>query len=102
LIAPGIPEPVEHEIMKKLVNTYGKTWHTWQYDRHGDLPLGVPQLMMGFTQLGQAQESLVKEVEKEINYTVEERMKDRQDIEAPAVLAGANGWEQNKIYQIQP
>jgi hypothetical protein len=102
LTAPGIPEPVEHEIMKKLVNTYGKTWHTWQYDRHGDLPLGVPQLMMGFTQLGQAQESLVKEVEKEINYTVEERMKDRQDIEAPAVLAGANGWEQNKIYQIQP
>ena len=58
--------------------------------------------MMGFTQLGQAQESLVKEVEKEINYTVEERMKDRQDIEAPAVLVGANGWEQNKIYQIQP
>ena len=102
LTAPGIPEPVEHEIMKKLVNTYGKTWHTWQYDRHGDLPLGVPQLMMGFTQLGQAQESLVKEVEKEIDYTVEERMKDRQDIEAPAVLVGANGWEQNKIYQIQP
>ena len=50
LTAPGIPEPVEHEIMKKLVNTYGKTWHTWQYDRYGDLPLGVPQLMMGFTQ----------------------------------------------------
>jgi hypothetical protein len=66
LTAPGIPEPVEHEIMKKLVNTYGKTWHTWQYDCHGDLPLGVPQLMMGFTELGQAQESLVKEVEKQI------------------------------------
>ena len=58
LTAPGIPESIEHEIMKKLVNTYGKTWHTWQYDRHGDLPLGVPQLMMGFTQPGQAQESL--------------------------------------------
>jgi hypothetical protein len=28
LTALGIPEPVEHEIMKKLVNTYGKTWHT--------------------------------------------------------------------------
>jgi Protein of unknown function (DUF1264) len=102
LTAPGIPEPVEHEIMRKLVNTYGKTWHTWQYDRHGDLPLGLPQLMMGFTEPGQAQESLVKEVEKEINYTVEERMKDRQDIEAPTVLAGANGWEQGKTYQIQP
>ena len=29
-------------------------------------------------------------------------MKYRQNIEAPAVLTGANGWEQNKIYQIQP
>jgi hypothetical protein len=87
LTAPGIPEPVEHEIMKKLVNTCGKTWHSWQYDRHGD-PLGVPQLMMGFTQPGQAQESLVKEVEKQINYTVEERMKERQDIEALAVAGG--------------
>jgi hypothetical protein len=100
LTAPGIPEPVEHEMMKTLVNTYGKTWHTWQYDRHGDLPLGVPQLMMGFTQPGQAKKSLVEEVEKEINYSVEDRMRDRQDIEAPAVLAGANAWERGKIYQI--
>src|ERR1700694_3342811 len=69
LTAPGIPEPVEHEIMKKLVNTYGKTWHTWQYDQYRDLPLGVPQLMMGFTQPGQARRSLVTEIEKEVNYT---------------------------------
>ena len=102
LTAPGIPQPVEHEIMKKLVNTYGKTWHTWQYDQHSDLPLGVPQLMMGFTQPGQAQESLVKQVEKEVNYRVEDRLKDREDIEAAPVLAGANGWQQGKTYQIQP
>jgi hypothetical protein len=63
LTAPGIPQPVEHELMKKLVNTYGKTWHTWQYDRYPDLPLGVPQLMMGFTQPGQVHESLLKERE---------------------------------------
>jgi hypothetical protein len=101
LTAPGIPEPAEHEMMKKLVNTYGKTWHTWQYDRHADLPLGVPQLMMGFTQPGQAKESLVKQVEEEVNYSVEERMRDRQDIDAPPVLAGANAWERGKIYQIR-
>ena len=29
LIAPGIPEAAESELMKKLVSTYGKTWHTW-------------------------------------------------------------------------
>jgi len=102
LTAPGIPPPVEHEMMKKLVNTYGKTWHTWQYDQHSDLPLGVPQLMMGFTRPGQAQDSLVKQLEKEVNYSVEDRLTDRQDIEAEPVLGGANGWEQGKMYQIQP
>jgi hypothetical protein len=101
LSAPGIPQPVEHELMKKLVNTYGKTWHTWQYDRYADLPLGVPQLMMGFTKEGQAQATLIKEVEKEVGYSVEQRMKERQDIGSTAVLSGANGWEQGNIYQIQ-
>jgi hypothetical protein len=101
LVAPGIPQPIEHELMNKLVNTYGKTWHTWQYDRYAELPLGVPQLMMGFTQPGQAKASLVREVEKEVNYSVEQRMKDRQDIAAAPVLAGANAWEQGSVYQIK-
>jgi uncharacterized protein DUF1264 len=102
LTAPGIPQPVEHELMKKLVNTYGKTWHTWQYDRYSDLPIGVPQLMMGFTEPGQAQEPLVQKIEKEIGYSVEQRLRDRQDIEAAAVLPGANTWEQGHVYQIKP
>ena len=53
LIAPGIPDLAEHELMEKLVRTYGKTWHTWHTDAHAPLPLGVPQLMMGFTADGQ-------------------------------------------------
>ncbi|MBV9490194.1 MAG: OBAP family protein [Verrucomicrobia bacterium] len=101
LTAPGIPQPVEQELMKKLVNTYGKTWHTWQYDRYADLPLGVPQLMMGFTQEGQAQRALVNELEKGIGYSVEQRMKDRQDIEAAPVLSGANSWQQGNVYQVK-
>ena len=59
LTAPGLPEPTDKEVVKTLVNTYGKTWHTWHYDRYADLPLGVPQLMMGFTQPGQAQASFI-------------------------------------------
>ena len=49
LVAPRVPGVAEKEVMKKLVSTYGKTWHTWQIDRGDKLPLGVPQLMMGFT-----------------------------------------------------
>jgi len=44
----------------------------------------------------------VKQLEKEVNYSVEDRLTDRQDIEAEPVLGGANGWEQGKMYQIQP
>ena len=50
---PGIPGPVERTAIETLITTYGKTWHTWQVDRNAALPLGIPQLMMGFTQDGQ-------------------------------------------------
>ena len=49
LVAPGIPDMAEHAYFSDLVTTYGKTFHTWQYDRD-DFPYGIPQLMMGFTQ----------------------------------------------------
>src|SRR6202012_1833910 len=58
LVAPGIPELAERSYFKDLVTTYGKTFHTWQYDRD-DFPYGIPQLMMGFTQDGQADEALI-------------------------------------------
>ena len=32
LIAPGIPDVAEHELMEKLVSTYGKIIHTWHTD----------------------------------------------------------------------
>jgi hypothetical protein len=40
LTTPGVPELAEQQAMKELVNTYGKTWHTWQVDRGDTLPLG--------------------------------------------------------------
>ena len=56
---------------------------------------------MGFTQPGQAQASLIKQVEQEVNYLVEERSKDRQDLAAHPVVPGADAWQQGKIYQIR-
>jgi len=53
LIAPGIPERVERELMEKLVSTYGKTIHTWHTDQQRTLPVGSPMIMMGFTKDGQ-------------------------------------------------
>ena len=42
LYAPGVPDTAELVEMRKLVDTYGKTWHTWQVDRGDTLPLGDP------------------------------------------------------------
>lgn len=56
LTAPGVPEMAEHAYFNDLVSTYGKTFHTWQYDRD-DFPHGIPQLMMGLTDDGQADEA---------------------------------------------
>ena len=41
LQAPRVPVLAEDLEMKKLINTYGKTFHTWQVDRGDTLPLGM-------------------------------------------------------------
>lgn len=41
LFAPGVPVTAENMEMQKLVDTYGKTWHTWQVDRGDPIPLGA-------------------------------------------------------------
>jgi len=61
LTAPGMPDTAEKDLMKVLIGTYGKTWHTWQVDRDAKLPMGIPQLMMAFTADGQAQAKILSE-----------------------------------------
>ena len=83
LIAPGIPEVAEHELMKKLIGTYGKTWHTWHTDLQKALPLGVPQLMMGFTADGQG--DIPRMVPRATSASASQRgeAEDRADIPRP-------------------
>jgi hypothetical protein len=100
LIAPGIPEVAEHELMKKLVNTYGKTWHTWHTDLHKELPIGVPQIMMGFTADGQADAAMVAERDKRFNLSSEGNKKKREDIPAPAIEPGADAWQNGNTVQL--
>ncbi len=63
LIAPGILEIAEHELMEKLVSTYGKTIHTWHTDQQRTLPVGAPMIMMAFTKDGQRRPEMVAERE---------------------------------------
>jgi hypothetical protein len=101
LIAPGIPATAEHALMEKLANTYGKTWHTWHTDMNKSLPLGVPQLMMGFTADGQADPRMVSERDKRFSVDSVAKKLQRADILAPTVVPGADDWRKGHVIQIQ-
>jgi hypothetical protein len=98
LVAPGIPEIAEHSYFEDLVTTYGKTFHNWQYDRD-DFPYGIPQLMMGLTEDGQADESLVHDRDRRLGVSMSDKRRHRADIPMPEVLAGANPWESGRTVQ---
>lgn len=101
LIAPGIPEIAEHEFMEKIAGTYGKTWHTWHTDQQKELPVGIPMLMMGFTQDGQANEQLVAERDKRFGVSSVENKKKRADINYPPIDPGADAWQKDVVVQLE-
>jgi hypothetical protein len=102
LIMPGIPETVEHTAIASLVSTYGKTWHTWQIDRDSALPIGIPQLMMGFTADGQLKPEMIVSRDKELGISTADVKKAREDLanSAPQPQPGANGWQNGKARQL--
>lgn len=102
LVMPGIPETVEHTAIASLVTTYGKTWHTWQIDRDLSLPIGIPQLMMGFTADGQLKPELLQARDKELDINSADTKKARMDL---AKSAGepdpaADGWKNGTARQL--
>jgi hypothetical protein len=99
LIAPGIPDIAEHELMEKLVSTYGKTIHTWHTDQQRNLPVGSPMIMMGFTNDGQLQPELLQQRDKRFGISTQGKKKNREDIPMPRVDAAANAWEKGDVRQ---
>ena len=100
LVAPGIPAPAEHALMQRLAHTYGKTWHTWHTDQDKALPLGVPQLMMGFTADGQANPAMVEQRNRRLGIDTVKNKAQRADIAIPTPDPQANGWQRGDVIQI--
>lgn len=98
LTAPGIPEIAERAYFEDLITTYGKTFHTWQYDLD-DFPYGVPQLMMGLTEDGQEQQELIRERDRRIGVSTARKRRKRAGIPTPEVAPGANSWESGRAVQ---
>lgn len=99
LIAPGIPAAAEHELMEKLISTYGKTIHTWHTDQQQRLPLGAPIVMMGFTKDGQIHPKLVNDRDKRFDVSTAEKKKQRANIAVPRIDSIANSWEKGHLRQ---
>lgn len=100
LVAPDAPAAAERELMQELVNTYGKTWHLWQVDRGDVLPLGLPQLMMGFTADGQVDPRLVAARDREQHIDPAKAKAGRADLVVRPTVPGADGWQHGPPFQI--
>ncbi|WBV44820.1 OBAP family protein [Pseudoroseomonas cervicalis] len=100
LVMPGVPEAVETTVMRQLATTYGKTWHTWQVDRGDALPLGIPQLMMGFTGEGQLDPARLAARDQAAGLSSAGKRRARSDIPVPHVAPGANAWESGETPQL--
>ncbi|WP_461068940.1 OBAP family protein [Spirosoma horti] len=100
LIAPGLPDLAEHELMETIVSTYGKTWHTWHTDQDLTLPLGSPALMMGFLKDGQLNKQLEQDRDRRFEVSTADKRKNRADIPALPVQPGADAWQTGDVVQL--
>lgn len=84
LVAPGLPHVAEHALMKSKMNSYGKTWHTWDTSRTkgaaASLPLGQPKLAWSFNRFGEARPGLVESRDQRMEISTEQRRRDREDL----------------------
>lgn len=102
ITTPSVPTIAEKAAMQRMISTYGKTFHTWQVDRGDRLPLGIPQLMMAFTEPGQIQASLLKQRDTQYGVTSAELVRQRADIPVPEKLGRADNWTRTgKAVQLQ-
>ncbi|HEY0681342.1 MAG TPA: OBAP family protein [Steroidobacter sp.] len=101
LVAPGIPEVAERELMTKIAGTYGKTWHTWHTDREQPLPMGSPLLMMGFTADGQANPRMIADRDRRLNVSGAEERQRRADIPYASVDPDADAWRKGIVMQLR-
>lgn len=81
LVGPGLPDVAEHAFMEKMMGTYGKTWHTWDTSNPANtLPVGIPQLMMGFTADGQIDPALPADRDKRFSISTAQKKQNRANI----------------------
>jgi Protein of unknown function (DUF1264) len=79
LIAPDMEVEAETKLMEGLVNTWGKTWHTWP-DPTKALPMGEPLLMWAATKDGLVDEATLAQRDKQFKCSTKDIRKRRAHI----------------------
>lgn len=79
LIAPGMDIEQETELLEGLVNTWGKTWHTWR-DPTTPLPTGEPLLMWSASKDGQVSGKALSARDRKFKVSTAELRKRRRHI----------------------
>jgi hypothetical protein len=84
LVAPGIPDAAEHALMKKKMNSYGKTWHVWNTGANGKagdaLPLGPAMLAWSFNRDGEMLPNLEDARDTRMKIHTGDKRKQRADL----------------------
>jgi len=85
LVAPGIPEVAEKALMKRKMNSYGKTWHLWDTGATGQggdkLPLGPAMLAWSFNRDGEVQPGLVAQRDRALRIDSADKRRRRADLQ---------------------
>ncbi|SKB95629.1 Protein of unknown function [Salegentibacter salinarum] len=80
LVAPGLPDIAETELMDSKMNSYGKTWHTWSTDKGDELPFGDPMLAWSFNRDGEANPELVRRRNEAMDIDPNEKREQRKEL----------------------
>ena len=84
LVAPSLGESDEKALMKKAMNSYGKTWHVWMTGSAGHrgdvLPLGPPRLAWSLNHDGESRPGLLERRDKELKIDGAKKRADRQEL----------------------
>ena len=85
LIAPGIPDAAEKALMRRKMNSYGKTWHVWNTGHEGSaadqLLLGPAMLAWSFSREGEAIPAMVERRDRRHGVSTAEQRKQRADLQ---------------------
>jgi hypothetical protein len=66
LVAVGMEAEAERELMKTVLTTWGKAWHTWR-DPRTSVPLGEPLLAWSLTADGQVRDGVIAQRDRQFN-----------------------------------